>query len=112
MDKEIFSHDLKTVIVTEGDHRMSLFDLNTMQIIAHTDQFPEHETFQLTRFSPEGDSVYAVIEFRGAVYSWNWKKDQTVQIDTLYQLESAQVIPALNRIVTKAIDGMIRFSGT
>ncbi|MCU7868910.1 MAG: TIR domain-containing protein [Candidatus Thiodiazotropha sp. (ex Lucinoma borealis)] len=109
MDKEIFSPDLKTVIVTEGDHRMSLFDLNTMEIIAHTDQFPEHETFQLTRFSPEGDLVYAVIEFRGAVYSWNWKKDQIVQIDTLYQLESAQVIPALNRIITKAIDGMIRF---
>ncbi|MCU7847210.1 MAG: hypothetical protein KZQ89_04260 [Candidatus Thiodiazotropha sp. (ex Lucinoma kastoroae)] len=71
MDKEIFSPDLKTVIVTEGDHRMSLFDLNTMEIIAHTDQCPEH--------------------------------------DTLYQLESAQVIPALNRVVTKAIDGMIRF---
>ncbi|MCU7930234.1 MAG: TIR domain-containing protein [Candidatus Thiodiazotropha sp. (ex Codakia rugifera)] len=109
MDKEIFSPDLKTVIVTEGEHRLSLFDLNTMQIIAHTDQFPENETFQLTRFSPDGNLVYAVIEFRSAVHSWHWKKDQTVQIDTLYQLESAQVIPALNRVVTKAIDGMIRF---
>ena len=109
MDKDMFSSDLKYMIITRGEHRLSLFDLESMELIAHTDEFPEHENFQIARFAPDTHLVYAVIEFRGLVYLWDWENENMQQINTLYQLESAQVIPNLDRVITKAIDGMIRF---
>ena len=109
MDKEMFSPDLKNMIITGGEHRLSLFDLESMELIAQTDEFPERENFQIARFAPDSHLVYAAIEFRGLVYLWDWENGKMQQIDTSYQLESAQVIPNLDRVVTKAIDGMVRF---
>ncbi len=109
MDKEMFSSNLKYMIITGGEHRLSILDLESMELIAHTDVFPEHENFQIARFAPDTNQVFAAIEFRGQVYLWDWENEKMQQFDTSYQLESAQVIPNLDRVITKAIDGMIRF---
>lgn len=109
MDKDMFSSDLKYVIITGGGHSLNVLDLAKMEVIAQTDELPKHETFQIARFSPGSHLVYAVVEFRGVVYIWDWGNDKMQLIDASYQLESAQVIPALDQVVTKAIDGKIRF---
>lgn len=109
MDKDSFSSDLKHMIITGGDHRLSVFNLAKRKVIAQTDELPARESFQIARFSPGTPLVYAVLEFRGVVYIWDWENEKMTFINTSYQLESAQVIPALDQIVTKAIDGRIRF---
>ena len=109
MDIDMFSSDHKYLTLTAGDHRLSVFDLTTMDVIAYTDEIPEHGNFQIARFALDTHLVYAAIEFRGLVYIWDWKNKKMQHIDTSYQLESAQLIPSLDRVVTKAIDGMIRF---
>lgn len=109
VDKDMFSSDLKYVIITGGDHGLSVFDLAKMKLIAQTDELPKHESFQIARFSPGSNLVYAAVEFRGLVYIWDWENEKMQLINTSYQLESAQVIAALDQVVTKAIDGKIRF---
>ena len=109
MDKEMFSSDLRYMIITGGEHRLSIFDLESMELIAYTEEFPEHENFQIARFAPDTHQVFAAIEFRGQVYLWDWKIEKMQQFDASYQLESAQVVPNLDRVITKSIDGMIRF---